>query len=261
MYEGVIMAIEQPIGTDKQTDPDHSLSHRVIANDESADVKTIVASTGGNVGIGVDSPTAALHIKAGTAVANTGQIKLNSSTLLTVPEAGSIEFSDGRFYITGTGKQRAIDRTSPNVNVADVIVAATAVETTLYSWTLSADAMKVGRIYKVNLDGILSAAANKILTLNFYFGSGLYVTSATTPGNISNRPWHVEYTITIRTTGINGTSALHRHLNINGVDNGVSSLQAINTTIANAVTLKAQWSDNNGGNSISLYQAYLEFRN
>jgi hypothetical protein len=255
------MAIEQPIGTDKQTDPDHSLSHRVIANDDGADVKTIVASTGGKVGIGVDTPTAALHIKAGTAAANTGQLKLNASTLLTIPEAGSIEFSDGRFYITGVGKQRAVDRTSPNVNVADVIVAATAVETTLYSWSLSADAMKVGRIYKVNLDGILSCPANKTITFNFYFGSGLYTTSTTTPGNILNRPWHVEYTITIRTTGINGTSALHRHLNINGVDTGVSSLQAINTTIVNDVTLKVQWSDNNGGNTISLYQAYLEFKN
>jgi len=255
------MAIKQPLSTDKQSNPDHSLSHRVIANDDSSDVKTIVASTGGKVGIGVDAPTAVLHLKAGTAAANTGQLKFDDSTLLTIPEAGLIEFSDGRFYITGTGVQRAMDRTSKNVNVADVTVAATAVETTLYSWSLSANAMKVGRIYKANLDGIITAAANKTITFNFYVGGALYVTSTTTPGNISNRPWHAEYTMTIRTTGINGTSALHRHLNINGVDNGVSSLQAINTTGTNAVTLKAQWSDNNGGNSITLYQAYLEFRN
>jgi len=213
------------------------------------------------VGIKQAAPTAYLHIGAGSATAGTAPLKMTSGALLATPEAGSIEFYDGRFFLTGTGKQRAIDRTSSNVNVANVVVAATAAETTLYLWSLSANAMKVGRIYKVNLDGILSAAANKTITFNFYFGTGLYVTSTTTPGNILNKPWHVEYTVTIRTTGNGGTSSLHRHLNINGVDSGVSSLQAIDTTAANDVTLKVQWSDNNAGNSITLYQAYLELKN
>jgi hypothetical protein len=213
------------------------------------------------VGIKQSAPTAYLHIGAGSATAGTAPLKMSSGALLATPEAGSIEFYDGRFFLTGTGKQRAIDRTSSNVNVANVVVAATAAETTLYLWSLSANAMKVGRIYKVHLDGILSAAANKTITFNFYFGTGLYVTSTTTPGNILNKPWHVEYTVTIRTTGNGGTSSLHRHLNINGVDSGVASLQAIDTTAANDVMLKVQWSDNNAGNSITLYQAYLELKN
>ena len=56
------MAIQQPVATDKQNSPSHSLSHRVFANDNAADVKTIVASTGGHVGVGVDAPTASLAL-------------------------------------------------------------------------------------------------------------------------------------------------------------------------------------------------------
>ena len=256
------MTIKQPIATDKQSDPDHSLSHRVFANDDGASAKTIVASTGGKVGVGVDAPTAILHLKAGTAAANTQQIKLDASTLLTIPEAGSVEFSDGRFYITGTGKQRAVDRSSSNVAVADVTVTTTATETTLYSWDLSANAMKVGRIYKVHLDGVFNSASNKTLTLNFYVGGVLYVTSTTTPGSVASpKPWEADYHLTIRTVGSDGTSALHRTITLNDVTSNVASLQAIDTTGGNAITFKAKWSDNNAGNSITLQQAYLEFKN
>jgi len=255
------MAINQPVGTDKQNSPDHSLSHRVIANDDSASVKTIVASTGGKVGIGVDAPTAALHVKAGGAGANAGQLKLNEGTLLATPEVGSIEFVDGRFYVTGTGKQRAVDRSSRVVNVADVVVAATAVETTLFSWDLSANAMKVGRVYKTHLDGIISAASAKTIAFNYYVGGVLYASSVVTPGNISNKPWRGDVSITIRTTGNGGTSAYYRNLVVNTVAYELATLQAIDTTIANSITIKVQWSDNNAGNSLTLYQAYLEFKN
>lgn len=52
------------------------------------------------LGIGISAPTAALHIKAGTATASTAPIKLTSGALLTVPEAGAIEYLSGRYYIT-----------------------------------------------------------------------------------------------------------------------------------------------------------------
>ena len=253
------MAISQPIATDKQNAPGHSLSHRVFANDSAADVKTIVASTGGKVGIGVDAPSAILHLKAGTATANTGQIKLENSTLLATPEAGSIEFSDGRFHITGTAKQRVIDRTSVNVNVADVVVTNTTTETTLYSWSLSSNAMKVGRVYKVHLDGLITSA-NKNINLNFYFGGNLYATSTWVLGNISNKPWCGDYEITIRTTGTNGTTAFHREMCVNAVTVETAVLLAVNTEQTNTITLKAQWSDT-GANTVTLYQAFLEFKN
>ena len=56
----------------------------------------------GNVGIGTITPTAILHLKAGTATANTAPLKFNSGTLLTAAEAGAIEFLTDAFYATIT---------------------------------------------------------------------------------------------------------------------------------------------------------------
>ncbi len=55
------------------------------------------------VGLGQTTPTAALHIKAGTATASTAPIKLTSGTLLTVPEPGAIEYLSGTYYVSNSG--------------------------------------------------------------------------------------------------------------------------------------------------------------
>ncbi|KKQ08280.1 MAG: Tail Collar domain protein [Candidatus Nomurabacteria bacterium GW2011_GWB1_36_6] len=54
------------------------------------------------VGVGVTGPTAGLHLKAGTATANTAPLKFTSGTLLTTPEAGAIEFLTDAYYGTIT---------------------------------------------------------------------------------------------------------------------------------------------------------------
>lgn len=61
--------------------------------------------TGGNIGIGTNTPTAALHLKAGTATANTAPLKLTSGTNLTTPEPGAVEF-DGTNYFATSGTTR-----------------------------------------------------------------------------------------------------------------------------------------------------------
>ena len=62
----------------------------------------------GNVGIGTISPTASLHIKAGTATGNTAPIKLTSGVNLTTPESGAIEFSSSRLYFTPSSTRETI---------------------------------------------------------------------------------------------------------------------------------------------------------
>lgn len=58
----------------------------------------------GNLGIGQTTPTAYLHIKAGTATASTAPIKLTAGTILTTPEAGALETNSGNqlYYSTST---------------------------------------------------------------------------------------------------------------------------------------------------------------
>jgi hypothetical protein len=56
------MAIQQPTSTDLLSSPDHSLSHRVFANDNAAPVQSIVADSNGNIGIGTLTPLAKLSV-------------------------------------------------------------------------------------------------------------------------------------------------------------------------------------------------------
>jgi len=50
------------------------------------------------VGLGVDSPTAVLHLKAGTASAGTAPLKFSSGTLNSTSEAGTVEYDGTNFY-------------------------------------------------------------------------------------------------------------------------------------------------------------------
>ena len=59
------MAIQQPISTDYLNSPDHSLSHRVIANDNAAPAEAIVVDSAGNVGIGTTAPGELLDVAGG----------------------------------------------------------------------------------------------------------------------------------------------------------------------------------------------------
>ncbi len=70
--------------------------------------------SGGSVGLGVTSPTAVLHLKAGTAAASTAPLKFTSGTLQTTAEAGTIEYDGTKFYITPTaGNRVALSAGSP----------------------------------------------------------------------------------------------------------------------------------------------------
>jgi hypothetical protein len=61
-----------------------------------------ITQNSSNVGFGHASPTASVHIKAGTATASTAPLKFTSGTLLTTPEAGAVEFLTDKLYATIT---------------------------------------------------------------------------------------------------------------------------------------------------------------
>ena len=65
----------------------------------------------GAVGVGTASPTAVLHLKAGTATASTAPLKFTTGTSLTAAEAGAVEFTtDDLFFTitTGTARKRLL---------------------------------------------------------------------------------------------------------------------------------------------------------
>jgi hypothetical protein len=70
----------------------------------------------GAVGIGnVTSPTARLHLQAGTATINTAPLKFNSGTVLTAVENGAMEYDGTHLYFSTGGVRYQIDQQTPAV--------------------------------------------------------------------------------------------------------------------------------------------------
>ena len=66
----------------------------------------------GNIGIGQTSPTAVLHLKAGTATASTAPLKFTSGIALTTPEDGAIEYHSSHIYATIGSTRYQLDQQS-----------------------------------------------------------------------------------------------------------------------------------------------------
>ncbi len=67
-------------------------------------------NSSGSVGIGI-TPTAKLHLKAGTASANTAPLKLTSGTSLTTPEDGAFEYNGTNLFFTVGGVRKTVTLT------------------------------------------------------------------------------------------------------------------------------------------------------
>lgn len=65
------------------------------------------------------TPTATLHIAAGTSVANTAPIKLTSGTNLTTPESGAIEYDGTNYFATNSSTRYILAKTLTTTAVLD----------------------------------------------------------------------------------------------------------------------------------------------
>lgn len=79
----------------------------------------MIISAEGNVGIGNTSPTAALHIKAGTS--SLASLKFTSGSLTTAPQSGAIEYDGFKFYATNAAGTRSaiVTGTNGHINLLD----------------------------------------------------------------------------------------------------------------------------------------------
>jgi hypothetical protein len=71
----------------------------MVANNSVANEVMMLKNTG-NVGVGVSAPTGVLHLKAGTATANSAPLKFTSGTNLTTAEAGAMEYNGTNLLFT-----------------------------------------------------------------------------------------------------------------------------------------------------------------
>ena len=87
--------------------------NRILSADEFKQLYTmdlrannIYVNSAGQVGIGTTSPTATLHLRAGTASASSSPLKFNSGTNLTTPEIGAVEYDGTHLFASPAGALR-----------------------------------------------------------------------------------------------------------------------------------------------------------
>lgn len=126
----------------------------------------------GNVGIGTTTPNAVLHLKAGTATANTAPLKLTTGTALTTPEDGAIEYHSSHLYFTIGSTRYQLDQQATNVisgTFSPTFTSETNLDSTPVSTALTSKYTRVGDMVTVtmyaNVDPTASGAYSFFATL------------------------------------------------------------------------------------------------
>lgn len=120
------------------------------------EVLRVVSS--GNIGVGVNTPTAYLHLKGGTAAVGSAPIKLNIGVNLAVPESGALEWNGSNVFFTNAATRESIfigndGAAAPGVTVGIVITSFYGTSATNFlgdpnSW---ASVRVNGTVYKIPL--------------------------------------------------------------------------------------------------------------
>jgi hypothetical protein len=76
-------------------------------------------TTLGSIGIGLTTPTARLHLPAGTTTASTAPLKFTSGTHMTTPENGAVEYDGSHLYVTIGGSRYQLDQQAGTISDGD----------------------------------------------------------------------------------------------------------------------------------------------
>ena len=217
----------------------------------------------GNVGVGnVTSPTAVLHLKAGTTAANTSPLKFTTqASPLTAIEPGTMEYVGHSLQFSQFLKRRGVSMTE------DVRTTTTTVENTvtesaaLATVQHGADYLEVGKAEETVLIGTIEQRSNPSAICTFdvkYAGSTIH--SEATLGSTAiaaGTPFRLTINATCRSIGATGTMQINSLLEIAGeVSMGGSSIPTVDTTSAQDTTVTAQWGEANASDILTVQQGW-----
>ena len=149
-----------------------------------------------------------------------------------------------------------------NILLNTIIVSNTTTETTIYEGEVLPNSLKQNQIIKVLGYGVVStASASDSVTIRFKVGGVTKQTFTLTPKLITNEHLHIEGTTTQRTLGTSGIRATHQDICIGDECSGNNGVGTIDTTSNSNLTITAQWNNAKVGNTLSLYQGFMEFKN
>lgn len=161
------------------------------------------------------------------------------------------------------------------VQTASATVSNTTTETTLVGTgngnpTLEPGNLVVGRKIRVKAGGFYSTTGTPTLQLKVKFGTVVVLdtTAVATPAGAANKQWTLEGLITVRTNGSTGTVIAQGMVTIASSTTAVQSEQMVNTgtvtvdtTVATAITVTAQWGTASASNTITCTNLSVESMN
>jgi hypothetical protein len=250
----------------------------LIDNNEVEVLRT--GAKGVYIGPACATPTAYLHLKAGTATASTAPAKFTTGTMLATAEAGAVELDVGSFWMTPISTQReavvgCVYAQYDSMTVVGKDSEATLMHATNYrgAKTLVANFFgQTGKTLRITAAGIYIDGANTTGTLTLKINVGginvLDSGAMSIAGLIgSNMGWSLDALITCQTTGATGhvwaqgkcifrTSATPTH-EILDMENTATSAH-IDMTAACDVDVTATFSVATGDNSITCTNLIIE---
>lgn len=189
------------------------------------------------------------------------KLYLGSAALLETPIAGAIEYANSRFYVTNLAVQRALDRTS-DVALETVTVANTTTEIVIWTGDMPANSLVAGNVFRFLANGIVSSeSAADLVTVRIKVNGVTKATLESEAKQLDDDSWHLDAVATQRTIGATGSRAIHIHLVVDEYETIVTGVAEIDTTASMDVTITAQWNNAKAGNSISLFQGFMGYRN
>ncbi len=253
-----LLIVDNQVRTDVATELTNSILYGVMGATPADQTLRINAKLGINT-----TPTAYLHLPASTATIPA--LKLEEGTALTTPQAGVIEYVDGRFCITNVATCRAIDRTN-DILLETVTVENTTTETTIWTGAMPANSLKAGNMFKFHAEGVVEnkgPSASDQVTIRIKVGGVTKVTlEPVTKTLASGTHWHLDANACQRTIGASGSRAMHVHLQIGDDDEAsMIGVATIDTTANMDVTVTVEWASADSNNILKLYQAWMEYKN
>jgi len=139
-------------------------------------------------------------------------------------------------------------------------------------YTVNANTLYPGQIWRVRAWGRHSSASAPTLTMGVYWngvaGTAIATTGALTDFNPTNQTWELDFTFVCRTVGTSGTVMGTGHVMgitsataVNMIPATAPATATINTTTSNILTVGALWSANSASNTLTLHVVSIELLN
>lgn len=120
--------------------------------------------------------------------------------------------------------------------------------------------MLAGRAYQADLMGDFTTGnSSAFFTVYAVYGGVELAGISSTAENVTEAPWSIEFTYTIRTDGADGTGIAHTRGLFNGTpDDSDSEEFTIDTTVGNNISFEIAFNDDDASNEVHLEQAHIK---